>query len=229
MNRSRLILLTIAAAVVCLALSACGGGSDATPTPTLSALDLAPLVLPVQQVVVDATTLTFSAKDSGQRERNDMLDGSFNHDRDSAELDTYGWHGGYKQVFREANDDQIGVFFAEASLNLADTSAHATQVLSVQLTDNESDVGKTSTDSTGTKLKLVSIDKFAPSSVNGANGTIAKVEVDGTPFYLTNVTFARGPVVATMTTASYDDRDLKTATEELAKQLETQVGTVVKP
>lgn len=228
MNRSRLIILTIAGAIACLVLSACGGSSAAGPTPTLSALDLAPLVLPVQQVVVDGQTLAFSGENSGQSEKSDILDGSFDRDRDSAELDQYGWRGAYDQEFRKAGDDGAGVFFAEASLSLSNSSDHAAQVVGVQMADLASDVGKTSIDSSGTNLALVSVTPFEP-AITGAKGAVLKADVDGTVIYITGIVFARGPVVVSMSTAAYDERDLKAATEALARQLDTQVGTVIKP
>lgn len=64
------LLLVSAGALACLLLSACGGSSSATPSPTpaptatLSASDLARLVLPVQTLTVGGVELDL---DSSQR------------------------------------------------------------------------------------------------------------------------------------------------------------------
>src|SRR5450756_653718 len=107
---TRSLLTTLAAgALACLLLSACGGSSTATPPPTvsptpaptatLSASVLAGLVLPVQTLTVGVVELDFDSADSGPQTRDHVLDGSFDTQRDSAELDRFGWRADQQQAF----------------------------------------------------------------------------------------------------------------------------------
>lgn len=235
MRRSLLIqLLTCAGPLTCLLLSACGGGSAATPSPTplptpsLSASDLAGLMLPVDQIIVDGTALTLNAADSGPQTRDKELDGSFDVPRDSAELDQYGFEAGQLQVFLTPNNNGVGVFVAHDSIALADTPDHAAQAVLTGFNDILSDVGKTSTDSAGNSAKLDSVTQFAPAGINGAKGVVAKLDEAGTTFYLTAVVLSNGPVVVNVATGAYDDCDLRSATEDLARQADAQISTVVK-
>ena len=237
MRRSLLIqLVTGAGALTCLLLSACGGGSTATPSPTptplptpsLSASDLAGLVLPVDHIVVDASTLNLSATDSGPQDRIKEVDGSFDVPRDSAELDQYGFKAGQLQVFVKPNDNGTGTFVAHDSIALVDSPDHAAQAVLTGFADIQSDVGKTSTDAAGSSATLVSVTPFTPAGPNGAKGVVAKLDQAGTTFYLTAIVFSHGPVVVNMATGAYDNRDLKSATEDLARQADAQISTVVK-
>jgi hypothetical protein len=237
MKRPLLIpLLTGAGALACLLLSACGGGSTATPSPTptplptpsLSASDLAGLVLPVNQITVDGTTLNLSAADSGPQTRAKELDGSFDVTRDSAELDQYGFKAGQLQAFLAPNNNGVGVFVAHDSIVLVDSPDHAAQAVLTGFNDIQSDVGKTSTDSAGNSATLDSVTPFTPAGINGGKAVVAKLDQAGTTFYLTVVTFSHGPVVVGVATGAYDNRDLSSATEDLARQADAQISTVVK-
>ncbi len=235
MKRSLLILLlTGAGALAGLLLSACGGGSSATPSPTpvptpsLSASDLTKLVLPVNQITVDGTTLNLSAADSGPQDRTKALDGSFNVARDSAELDQYGFKAGQLQVFLKPNDNGTGTFVAHVSVSLVDSPDHAAQAVLTGFGDIQSDVGKSSTDSSGNTATLVSVTPFTPAGISGAKGVAAELTQAGTTFFLTDIVFSRGPLLVGVATGAWDNRDLSSATEDLAKQADTQVGTVVK-
>jgi hypothetical protein len=208
-----------------LLASACGG--SAGEAPPISVLDLAAIGLPTQQIVIDDTPLPFSGSESGQIERDELLDGSFDPERDSAELEQYGWRGGRDQVFLRTAHNGTGVFLASATLHLADTAEHASQIVDVQVADVLADIGKSSVDSEGTDLKLTSAAAFT-SEVDGARGITATIDVDGTPVYFTTISFAREQIVAMMTTASFDDRDLGKTTQDLARQLDEQVRKVVR-
>ncbi|MEO8457037.1 MAG: hypothetical protein ABI559_04425 [Chloroflexota bacterium] len=237
-NIRRLFALTIVVAGLSLALAACGGDStsDATasptvspsPSPTLAAADLNALLLPVQQVVVDGTTLAYSAADSKAVTRADILDGSFDPTRDAGELDQYGFQGGQRQIFAKANDDGTGVFFVGATLDLTDSTEHASQVPDAQAADFESDVGKAATDASGTEIKFDSSTPYVPTGIAGAHGYLQQVEFNGTKVYFTNIAFARGPLVLLVSTAAYDAKDHKADTEALAQQLDAHVSTKVK-
>jgi hypothetical protein len=235
MRRSLLILLlTGAGALACLLLSACGGGSTATPSPTplptpsLSASDLAGLVLPVNQITVDGTTLNLSATDSGPQTRDHVLNGSFDTQRDSAELDRFGWQADQQQTFLNPSNTASGVVIEINTIDLLDTSDHAVQALATRLSDVLADVGKTSVDKSGTTTSLDSAIAFVPAGFDGAKGVTASLTQAGTPVNLTIVSFAHGPLLVSVGVGSYDQSDQTAATVALAHEVDAQISTVVK-
>jgi hypothetical protein len=100
-------------------------------------------------------------------------------------------------------------------------------MVDVEIADVIADVGKTALDSEGVKLKLISAEEFA-SEIDRAKGITSVLEVGGTPVYTTSISFARVQIMAVMTTASYDDRDLRMTTQDLGRQLDEQVRKLVR-
>jgi hypothetical protein len=228
------LLLVSAGALACLLLSACGGSSSATPSPTpaptatLSASDLARLVLPVQTLTVGGVELDLDSSASGPQTRADVLVGSFDPQRDSAELDQYGWQADRQQTFLVPGNAASGVVIENNTIDLLDTSAHAAQALITRSNDLTTDVGKSSLDKSGATTSLDSATAFAPTGFDGAKGVTASLTEAGTLIYLTVIDFAHGPLLVSVGVGSYDQSDQTAAVVALARQADAQISAVVK-
>jgi hypothetical protein len=232
----RSLLTTLAAgALACLLLSACGGSSTATssptptpaPTATLSASVLAGLVLPVQTLTVGTVKLNLESSGTGPQTRADVLDGSFDTQRDSAELDQYGWQADQQQTFLTPTITASGVFIENNTIDLVDTPGHAAQALATRSSDVLTDVGKTNVNKSGDTTSLDSATAFVPTGFDGAKGVTASLTKAGTPFYLTVVAFVHGRLLVSVGVGSFDQSDQTAAVVALAHQVETQIGTVI--
>jgi hypothetical protein len=178
---------------------------------------------------VSGIGLDSDSSNSGPQTRSKVLDGSFDTQRDSAELDQFGWRAEQQQSFVIPASTATGVFRAINTIDLLDAADHATQALPVRFNDLTSDVGKSSTDSSGTISKLDSATSFTPVGFDGAKGVLATLEQGGTTFYITELGFVRGPLLVMVGIASFDQSDQTTAVVGLAHQADTQISTVVKP
>jgi hypothetical protein len=231
MKRSLLMTL-VAGGLACLLLSACGGGSSSkptpAPTPTLASSALSGLVLPLQTLTVSGIELELDGTVGGPQTRAQVLESSFDTQRDSAELDQYGWRADQTQSFLIPSDPGSGVFLETNTIDLADTSDHAAQALARKFSDLPTDIGKTSTDSSGTTTTLNAASTFTPTGFVGAMGAKGTIETSGSQIYLTAVGFTVGPVFAEAGVASHDQSDQTAAAVDLAHQLQAQIGTVVK-
>jgi hypothetical protein len=193
----------------------------------MSASALAGLVLPVQTLTVGGVELDLDAVDSGPQTRAHVLDGSFDTQRDSAELDRFGWRADLQQTFATPSATASGVFLEINTIDLLDTSEHATQALATRLADVLSDVGKTSVAQSGDSATLVSAAAFAPVGFDGATGETWSLNQSGKLVYLTIVSFVHGPLLVSVGVGSYGQSDQTAAVVALAHQVETQIGTIV--
>jgi hypothetical protein len=121
----------------------------------------------------------------------------------------------------------VGVVLQITTIDLLDTSEHASQALATRLADVLSDVGKTSVAQSGDSATLVAAAAFTPVGFDGATGETWSLNQSGTVVYLTIVSFARGPSLVSVGVGSYDQSDQKTAVVALAHQVGIQIGTVV--
>jgi hypothetical protein len=217
--------------LACVALMsiACKGGSAATPEPTVavSSLDLPALLLAEESVTVQDTTLALAEGSGKASSREDTLDGSFDPERDAAELDEFGWQARRTQLYRKAQDDGLGVFFVEAALDLLDSEEHAREAVQREFADFVSDQGKSSTTSGGTPLELDVVTPFEVNALEGAQGAVLQAKVNGTTLYFTMVGLARGPLLLNVSIAVYDPRDVQAEATEIARRLEEHVTAII--
>jgi len=213
----------VIAVTIAILFGACTSDEESSDTSqteqsaAISAADLSNLVLDVNEVSVDGTTLPLDPEDTGQQSWSDQVDGP-DSEWIAVMLEKYQWQAGYYQDFGTGGQDSP-VFNASVALDLYNTRENAIGALGEQLDHVLSQEGQTSEDVTLESVEIFEVSDFG---ATGMKWTVRRS--DGMALYLTNIDFVRGPLVVDVGTGSFDERDLLPATIDLVRLVDAHLA-----